>query len=484
MKFPFWITIPLTLSTFSFAQVDLVKQQAEINSAKADLEDARKARDQAIADRWQDKKKQNDEREDLSNTLRDAKEKLDALAAERSRLFEEVRASREDLLGAQAEAERVRNEFIALSAQQDRVDAVSRFMNQGIPFSIPERLQRVNQLKKGVDLHRDDPARVAADLLQVAVTELKFTREVEWSHGDLVFHGDQSVRGDRVRLGTIGAVQREEKTGTSALMLAAAGERGRVFGWQDNLGQPIRDVIGKAFFESKDSGMILLPVDVLLSTSLSGQMAQAKELSWIDSLRKWFHDGGLIMYPISAVGLLALLMVVERLLTLAWKGRYSRKRLRCVFRLAQEAKVSEARAEAEKLSGSMGRVVQAIFRQAENGRGAAEKAVEDVFAHELLSLERRLGTIGVFGTTAPLLGLLGTVMGMIELFGVITLYGTNDPKLLAGGIAIALVATEAGLLVAIPTQLLHSWISSSIDNLVGRLETTALKLMNTLWLKG
>jgi len=76
------------------------------------------------------------------------------------------------------------------------------------------------------------------------------------------------------------------------------------------------------------------------------------------------------------------------------------------------------------------------------------------------------------------------VMGMIELFGVITLYGSNDPKLLAGGIAVALVATEAGLLVAIPTQLVHSWLSSNIDNLVGQMETSALKLMNTIWLKG
>jgi biopolymer transport protein ExbB len=307
---------------------------------------------------------------------------------------------------------------------------------------------------------------------------------VEWQSGDLLFGGSTTVRGDRVRLGGIGAIQYESSKQLTGLMLASAGERGRVFGWHESLALPIKQAVGKAFFQSKDSSSVLLPVDILLSTNLSTQMAQATELSRKDSLIKWFREGGMIMYPICAVGLLALLMVGERLIVIRWKGRHSRRRLRKIFGLVQAGKIEEARLEGNKMRGSVGRIVQAVFRYPEGGRQAAEKSVEDVFAYELLSLERRIGTIGVFGTTAPLLGLLGTVMGMIELFGVITLYGSNDPKMLAGGISIALVATEAGLLVAIPTQLLHTWISSGVDSLVGDMETCALKLMNGLWLKG
>ena len=466
------------------AQVDLVKQQAEINSAKADLEDARKTRDQIVAVRWQDKKAQNEEREALTDKEHDAKEKVDALAAERAQLFEDVRASREDLSRIQEEAEHARTEFMTLSAQQDRAEALGHILDLGVPFQIPERLQQMNQLKSGIDLHRDDPGRVAQDLLKAAVHELQYSRGIDWQHGDLIVGGNTAVHGDRVRLGGVGAVQYEPTHQMAGLMLANVGEHGRVFGWQDHLGLPIIQAIGKAFFESKDSSMVLLPVDVLLSTSLSTQMAQAHELSWKDSVRKWLHDGGVIMYPIMGIGLLSLLMVLERMVVIRWKGRHSRRRLRRVFALADEGKVEEARAEAAKMHGSVGHVVKAIFRYPEGGRNAAEKAVEDVMAYEVLSLERRLGTIAVFGSTAPLLGLLGTVMGMIELFGVITLYGSNDPKLLAGGIAVALVATEAGLLVAIPTQLLHAWVSNSIDGLIGEMETSALKLMNALWLKG
>ena len=84
-------------------------------------------------------------------------------------------------------------------------------------------------------------------------------------------------------------------------------------------------------------------------------------------------------------------------------------------------------------------------------------------------------------TTAPLLGLLGTVMGMIQLFEVITLHGTSDPKLLAGGISVALVTTEAGLMVAIPLQLLHTFLSNRVDRLVAKMENTGLALLNAVF---
>ena len=88
-----------------------------------------------------------------------------------------------------------------------------------------------------------------------------------------------------------------------------------------------------------------------------------------------------------------------------------------------------------------------------------------------------------FGCVAPLLGLLGTVMGMIELFDVITMHGTSDPKLLAGGISIALVTTEAGLMVAIPLQLLHTFLVNRCDALRSRMEKAGLAVLNALWIK-
>ena len=104
-----------------------------------------------------------------------------------------------------------------------------------------------------------------------------------------------------------------------------------------------------------------------------------------------------------------------------------------------------------------------------------------MFAQETPSLEKGLSTISVMATTAPLLGLLGTVMGMIQLFEVITLHGTSDPKLLAGGISVALVTTEAGLMVAIPLQLLHTFLSNRADRLTAKLESAGLAVLNAFF---
>jgi len=282
----------------------------------------------------------------------------------------------------------------------------------------------------------------------------------------------------------VGAVQYEQTSGSAALLLPMAGEKGRLFSWQDKLTPEIKTLVGKAFSESKDSLVVMVPADVLLSTSLSSEMADAKELGWKDQVRAFIRDGGILMYPIVGLFLLALILVGERFVVVLWRGRCSRKKLAHVVAFCESGNREAARDLAMTLGGSVGRVAQAVLKRPHTNRTGAEKAIEEVFASEVPALERRLTTISVFGASAPLLGLLGTVMGMIQLFEVITLYGTSDPKLLAGGISVALITTEAGLMAAIPVQLAHNWISGRVDALIADMETTALRLLNALWIDG
>jgi len=93
-------------------------------------------------------------------------------------------------------------------------------------------------------------------------------------------------------------------------------------------------------------------------------------------------------------------------------------------------------------------------------------------------MERLLSTLGMLAAIAPLLGLLGTVTGMIGTFHVITLHGTGDPRLMSGGISEALVTTMLGLSVAIPIMLAHTLLSRGVDNMVGTLEEKAVALVN------
>ena len=107
--------------------------------------------------------------------------------------------------------------------------------------------------------------------------------------------------------------------------------------------------------------------------------------------------------------------------------------------------------------------------------------MQEVLLHEIPVIEKHLPTLKSLGALAPLLGLLGTVTGMISLFEVITSYGTGDPKLLAGGIAEALVTTEFGLIVAIPTILFHRILLNIAGRVISDIERHSITLLNIGW---
>ena len=265
-------------------------------------------------------------------------------------------------------------------------------------------------------------------------------------------------------------------------MLPVAGEKKRAFSWQENLTPDTKSEISKAFTSSKDSAYSMVPVDVLLSTELSSEMANHQEKTWKDELREFFKNGGILMYPIVTLFALGLLVALWRFVWLMVVGFGGLSTRRCIKAL-KKGDIDTARQLSAKAHGKVGKVLRTVLAKNYAGREGAEKALEELFSADVPKLESGLTWISVFAATAPLLGLLGTVMGMIELFDVITMHGTSDPKLLAGGISIALVTTEAGLIVAIPLQLIHTFLMNRADALRTRMESAGLTVLNALWIK-
>lgn len=467
--------------------IDAVKKRAELNSAKADLEEARKKRDMAVAARWKDRETANQEREMFNEKYSESKEKVDALMSERARLFEDVRVAREDLAQVKLQAEKARAEFLSLAAGPERLETLSKFQEQGIPFKIAERVEVQNKVKKEMGLYRDDPVRIAKSILKVASDEMAFTREIQIEQAELMF-GSVVAEGYRLRMGGLYAMQMANSAmdslgnRPSALMLPVAGEKKRAFSWQENLNPETKSEVSKAFAEAQDSAFVNIPVDVLLSTELSSELANHQETTWKDELITFFTNGGILMYPIVTLFGLGLLIVVWRLLWLVIFG-FGGFGARRALKALEKGDVEKARSESKKAHGLVGTVLKTVLLKEYGGRAAAEKALEEVFSAKVPKIESGLTWVSVFAATAPLLGLLGTVMGMIELFDVITMHGTSDPKLLAGGISIALVTTEAGLIVAIPLQLLHTFLATRADALRGRMEKAGLAVLNALWIK-
>ncbi len=488
----FFVAATALLAPAAFAQqapadIDAVKKRAELNSAKADLEEARKKRDMAVAARWKDRETANQERELFNEKYNESKEKVDALMSERARLFEDVRVAREDLAQVKLQAEKARAEFLSLAAGPERLETLAKFQEQGIPFKISERVEVQNKVKKEMGLYKDDPVRIARGLFDAARAEMDFTREIQMEQGELVF-GRSVAQGMRLRLGGLYAMELADAadglTGIkpSALMLPVAGEKKRSFSWQENLTPETRKEIEAAFAHAKDSAFVNVPVDVLLSTELSSELANHQETTWKDDLMEFFRNGGILMYPIVTLFGLGLLVALWRFLWLliAGFGGLSTGR---TLKALRKGDLETARAQVKRAHGKVGRVLKTVLLKDYSGREAGEKALEELFAREVPKIESGLTWISVFAATAPLLGLLGTVMGMIELFNVITMHGTSDPKLLAGGISIALVTTEAGLIVAIPLQLIHTFLTNRADSLRSRMESAGLAVLNAMWVK-
>ena len=492
MKFSSLVLV-MALAAFaplSFAQqksdIDAVKQRAALNSAKADLEEARKKRDMAVAARWKDRETANQERELFNEKYNESKEKIDALMSERARLFEDVRVAREDLAQVKLQAEKARAEYLSLAAGPERLETLSKFAEQGIPFKVAERVEAQNKVKKEMGLYRDDPVRIASSLLDIAKGELAFTREIHLEQAELVF-GKAVAQGNRMRLGGLYAMQMANAVDINglhpaALMLPVAGEKKRIFSWQENLTPETKSNVAKVFRGAKDSAYAMVPVDVLLSTELSSELANHQETTWKDELREFFKNGGILMYPIVTLFALGLLVALWRfvwLMVVGFGGLSARRAIKAL----KKGDIETARTWTKKSHGEVGKVLKTVLSKNYAGREGAEKALEELFSAEVPKLESGLTWISVFAATAPLLGLLGTVMGMIELFDVITMHGTSDPKLLAGGISIALVTTEAGLIVAIPLQLIHTFLMNRADSLRSRMERVGLMVLNALWIK-
>lgn len=190
------------------------------------------------------------------------------------------------------------------------------------------------------------------------------------------------------------------------------------------------------------------------------------------------NSGGLIAWIIVALGMLAGVLIILRWIFLrnasASTGRVQGE----VGRLVAEGKLEAALKACKQLKGSTSRVVASAVRNLDRDRTHIEDIVSEQILHESAHLNRFGAFILVIAGVAPLLGLLGTVTGMITTFDVITEFGTGDPKLLSGGISIALVTTEVGLAVAIPALIFGNLLSGWAESIKDEMEKAALHVIN------
>lgn len=204
----------------------------------------------------------------------------------------------------------------------------------------------------------------------------------------------------------------------------------------------------------------------------------AVEESPEQTLLEHVDSGGPIGWVIVVLGINAALLILIRIYLLRTNSANTKQLSDQIITQLAAGDLDVAKKSCEDNSSAIGRVLLYTLRHLKDDRDHMEGIVYEAILQESGPLDRFGSAILVIATVAPLLGLLGTVTGMIETFDMITQFGTGDPKLLSEGIAIALVTTELGLIVAIPTLLLGSLLSAWGRNIKRDMEHSALRIIN------
>ncbi len=190
--------------------------------------------------------------------------------------------------------------------------------------------------------------------------------------------------------------------------------------------------------------------------------------------------GGWVMWPIIACSIAALAIIGERLWSLQKKYVSPPNLVSQIQQWLERKQLDQARITLLQQSSPLGRVLAAGLINRDHDREIVKESVEDAGRHIVPELDRYLSSLGTIASISPFLGLLGTVLGMIEMFAGISTHGVGDPAIVAGGIAQALITTAAGLGVAIPTVMFYRYFRARVNELLLDMEQQAIRLIEIL----
>ena len=347
-----------------------------------------------------------------------------------------------------AELDKLKNERLGALGElfgvvrQVAGDTAGQVQESLISVQYPGREQELRKLGQSKELPSIEELRT---LWSAMLQEMIESGRTERFKTDVVKTNGEQVSEDVIRVGSFSAV-------ADGKYLKLLPESGKL---ADLAKQPPGDAVGTVEdLESAAPGTVVkFAVDPSRGSILDALVASVGTFS-----RERIDQGGPIGYTILVIGAIGVLLVIERMITLTIVSNKVR---------------AQMKSETVNTNNPLGRVLKVYDENRNVDVETLELKLDEAILKELPSLERFLSTLKLIAAVAPLLGLLGTVTGMIETFQSIVLFGTGDPKMMASGIATALVTTMEGLWIAIPTVLLHSFVSSRSQSVVQVLEEQA-----------
>ncbi|MFA4985194.1 MAG: MotA/TolQ/ExbB proton channel family protein [Candidatus Brocadiia bacterium] len=275
-------------------------------------------------------------------------------------------------------------------------------------------------------------------------------------------------------VGSISFAYRIVRSGRVGIAFAAP-DNALGYRWAEELPVGIRQQVSDTIDAVKAGRSDGVPVLVDLTSRL-----RSDSLSEGSSFIQTFISGGPVMYPLAIVALLALVIVFERAFFLFVRNTRNTGRIDKVLSLCRGGRFEEAASLLDGRRGVIEKTLAACIANRGKNSVMLGDCIQESLLHQLSDLRRFIPVLGILAAVSPLLGLLGTVTGIIRVFGVIGVFGTSNPNLMAGGIAEALITTAAGLIIAIPVFLLRGLFNGRADTLTADAEKYAATAYNMI----
>lgn len=410
----------------------------------------------------QDKQQLQKRLQQLQRQLQAQQQQLDQRQQQFSRLKERTRQLDDAIADEKQAIAGVRR---AVHSAADKTQKL--FRQSLVTGQYPQRLQALEPLLRQETFPGLEGIRQLVDML---FAEIERSSAIRHWNSDIITASGATAQAGIVRVGGLTAVyQQGNKNGF--LQLQPDGDLQTVAAqlslWQQ---QAV-----SAYMQQKKTS---LPVDISHGQAFR-VLAQGKTL-W-----EWLRTGGFLIWPLLVIAAAGLLMALERIWWLLRIRTNAEGMLQTLLGYIQQQDYEACRAYCQRHQRRpLCRVSTAVLDQLGATQDVVENAVQEALLRQLPRLERFLPTLAVLGAIAPLLGLLGTVTGMINTFQAITLFGTGDPKLMSGGISEALITTQVGLGVAIPLMLVHHLLERRVDRLLTDMEEKAQALVQALRKQG
>lgn len=425
---------------------------------------------------FREREQLNEKLENIDNVLKSSYERRNSITEELFLLEENLKQERESLQNVETRNNELKG--LVFETINDEVGKVGGLY----PQSFEQATINLNQIKTTLDRDVGD---AIDEFIVYKKILIKDGETIEVYRTKIINNQNQSELVTVLRAGFVHSSYYGEDT--TGILLRENSLQGASYKWFTDLpndkSDQLADTISTAINNAGGDGY----VDTLFDSSQSGSRLRTlltnSQLGIVEVIIQFFINGGILMYPLLIVLLVGVFLVIERI----WfykKFNPSRDEevSDTLIKLIADGEVGSAEKMVEKIQHpSLNKLLFTFFDKKPIEREDAENLMQSSFESQLSVIEKGLSTLGVLAAIAPLLGLLGTVTGMIELFNVITEFGSGNPRVLASGISIALITTQAGLGIAIPIIVIHHFLVRKKNNSINKIDEMVGKVISSYY---